>query len=351
MAFPQVAAVNGGGNTTNTTSHTVNLPSGIVSGNLLLVFFASDGTPTITFPSGWTQLFQTAGGTDVKFGAWYRIADGTEGATITVTTSASECSNHTSYRITGYSGTPEVGTSATGNSTTPNPPSLTPSWGAKDTLWFACQGNDGSTATTAYPTNYTNGRNDNNSVSDPTASVATARRELNAASEDPGTFTIATARNWVANTVAVKPIAAIALSAVSAGVCSVSASLAVAHSLSAVSAGVASVSGALRVAHSLSAAIAGVATVTANLTNTKWLRAVIAGEAAVSGFLRVARALSAVSAGSSSVSGAIRVARALSATIACSSTVTASLFHVRKAVRTLAAVRNLLAVRNIPPVR
>ena len=143
----------------------------------------------------------------------------------------------------------------------------------------------------------------------------------------------------------------VALSAVSAGVCSVSAAIAVAHSLSAVSAGVASVSGALKVAHSLAALSQGVCSVTANLTNTKWLRAVIAGEATVSGFLRVARALSAVSAGVATVSGAIRVLRGLSATITCSSTVTASLFHVRKAVRTLDAVRNLLAVRNIPPVR
>jgi hypothetical protein len=203
-SFPTVAAVNGGNNTSNSTNHTVNLPSGIVSGNLLLVFFVSDGNPTITFPGGWTQLFQTVYNTTVKFGAWYRIADGTEGATITVTTSASEMSAHTSYRITGYNGVPEVGTSATGITANPNPPSLAPSWGSQATLWLAACGHDyGVDTVSAYPTNYTDGRNDRSNNLDGVG-VGTARRSLIAASEDPGTFTLSGANAWVANTVAVQ---------------------------------------------------------------------------------------------------------------------------------------------------
>lgn len=205
MAFPQVAAVNGGNDTTNQTNHTVNLPSGIEAGNLLLVFFASDGGPTITFPEGWTQLFQTGANTACKFGAWYRIADGTEGSTITVTTSNNQMTAHTSYRITGYSGTPEVATATTGIDYSPNPPSLTPSWGALDTLWFACCGYNSNLTVTVYPTNYTNGRYDraNNTEGCGTGS---ARRELNAASENPGMFTLSGSTQWVANTVAVKPV-------------------------------------------------------------------------------------------------------------------------------------------------
>ena len=207
MAFPQVAAVNGGNNPFTTTNHTVNLPAGIEAGDLLLVFFASYGAPTITFPEGWTHLFQAASGVYVKFGVWYRVADGEEGATIIVTTSSTERTAHTSYRITGYSGTPEVGTPAIGFSYYPDPSSLTPSWEAKDTLWFASCGYHSNRTVTAYPTNYTNGRNDyaNDLYG---CGVGTARRELNAVSEDPSTFTIDLSYPWVANTVAIQPAAA-----------------------------------------------------------------------------------------------------------------------------------------------
>ena len=206
MSFPQVAAVNGGSNTVESLNHTVNLPAGIVAGNLLLVFFVSDQVPTITFPGGWTQLFQVANSTYVKFGAWYRIADGGEGGTITVTTSDAQMTAHTSYRITGYSGLPEVGVSATGASVSPNSPNLAPSWGALDTLWFAIEGNDdGTTLVSGWPAGYGNQRNDK-ALNSAGAAVGSCRRELNAASQDPGVFTIDASERWIANTVAVKPV-------------------------------------------------------------------------------------------------------------------------------------------------
>ncbi len=203
--FPQVESINGGNNNSNATSHTVNLPSGIVLNDVVLVFFASDGSPTITFPAGWIELFQNANGTNNKLGAWYRVANGTEGATITVTTSASERTAHTSYRISGAGGTPcYAPTTVTGASVSPNPPSGTPFWAQANTLWFAACGYDYNRTVSAYPTNYTNGRNDyaNNTQG---CGVGTARREVNAASEDPGTFTISASDDWVANTVAIQP--------------------------------------------------------------------------------------------------------------------------------------------------
>ncbi|GAH69806.1 unnamed protein product, partial [marine sediment metagenome] len=178
-------------------------PANIASGDLLLVFFSSDGASTITFPEGWTQLFQTENGTYVTFGAWYRIADGEEGATITVTTSTSEMTAHTSYRIIGYSGTPEIGTATTGINGFSDPPSLTPTWGALDTLWLAIEGHDYHQDVLDYPVNYTDGRCDYAS-SNGGCGVATARRELNAISEDPSSFYMS-ADQWVANTVAIKP--------------------------------------------------------------------------------------------------------------------------------------------------
>jgi hypothetical protein len=89
MAYPQVAASNNSAQATATYDHTVNLPANISAGNLLLVFFVVDSNPTITFPEGWTQLFQAANGTYVNFGVWYRIAGGgVGGGVVTVSPQA-----------------------------------------------------------------------------------------------------------------------------------------------------------------------------------------------------------------------------------------------------------------------
>lgn len=206
MAFPQVAAVNGGNNNSDSTEHTVNLPSGIQVGDLLLVFFVSDSYPTETFPEGWTELFDMWNGTTVRFWCYYRVADGTEGSSITVQTSTEQRTAHTSYRITDYTGTPEASSSTGDESANPDPASLSPSWGAEDTLWLgACGYDDGRQEITAYPANYTDGRND---FADHVAGcgLGTARRELNAASEDPGAFTLEFSnKKWIAYTVAVQP--------------------------------------------------------------------------------------------------------------------------------------------------
>lgn len=203
--FPVVEDVDGG-NTAATTNHTVNLPA-IVTGQMLIVLFSIDTNTVVTFPGGWDNLFDDVNGANNRFGAWYRIADGTEGATITVTSVGNEESAHTSFSISHYQGVPECGTSATGASVNPDPPNLTPSWGAQETLWIACAGIDraGAETITAYPANYTDGREDQYTAAGTTTSVGTARRELNAASENPGTFTLDNISNWIANTIAIAP--------------------------------------------------------------------------------------------------------------------------------------------------
>jgi PKD repeat protein len=98
---------------------------------------------------------------------------------------------------------PEAAT-VTGSSQNPNPPNLAPSWGAGDTLWFAACGYDqGQRTVTAYPANYTNGQNDR-SNNNQGCGVGTAIRQLNAASENPGTFTLSAAEQWIAATVAIQ---------------------------------------------------------------------------------------------------------------------------------------------------
>jgi len=115
---------------------------------------------------------------------------------------------YTVYRITNRSGNPEAGTVTTGQTNTPDPPSLAPTWGAKDTLWFAL-GIYPSMDASSYPTNYGDEREDY-LVDDVEPDlryfrVASARRELNAESENPGTFRISGFGRWIANTIAIEP--------------------------------------------------------------------------------------------------------------------------------------------------
>lgn len=203
-AAPLIEETTGGNDTTDQQNHTVNVFATPPAGQLLLVLFASDGNPTITFPAEWTQLFQDANGSDVIFGAWYRVADGTETATITVTTSSSQMTAHTSFRISNYGVLPVVGTSATGASVNPNPPTLTPWWGSAYNLWFAVSGSDYNRTVSAYPSGYSNGRYDRSNNTGG-CTVGSASKIASASSDNPGTFTISSSDQWVANTIAIAP--------------------------------------------------------------------------------------------------------------------------------------------------
>lgn len=209
-AFPAVAATNTS-NVGSQTTHAVSMPSGISAGNLLIVIAAIQSAgATITNPSGWTQFLdqeQVSATTGVRLRAWYKIAAG--GDTCSFSTSANRTSAHNSYRITGFQGTPE-GLAAVGQDGSPNPPSLTPSWGENKTLFLAATAvRSGSTATiSAAPSNYTDLLS--NASGSATNSINTgcgsARRQVQAGSENPGTFTLSVStQDWVAATIAIRP--------------------------------------------------------------------------------------------------------------------------------------------------
>jgi hypothetical protein len=211
MSFPTVAGRNNSADGADATSHTVALPASIASGDLLIVHFVVDGSPTITWPANWVSIADRGhgDGSASKSACAYKIADGTEGASISVTTSASEKAASRSWRITGWHGTtvPEAATSA-GNDAAPDPPNLSPSWGAEDTLWLALHGHENtSTSVTAYPTNYVDTFGQGTSGASAATNViqAVAERSLNAASENPGAFTLNGSRVWANFTVAIRP--------------------------------------------------------------------------------------------------------------------------------------------------
>lgn len=206
--FPIVEGRTFSGQPATGTSVTVDLPSGIQAGELLLVYVGSDGPQTdIAFPGDWTRInFTEHTNSDGAQASAFRVADGTEGATITVTLNSSKPTTHVSYRISNFRSPtvqlPEVATNESGiETTTPDPPNLVPTGGIKDYLWFAFgtefSGND----FTAGPSSYSNFQE----AAAGTSSAAGAERQLFAASENPGTFTLIAGADWQTMTMAIHP--------------------------------------------------------------------------------------------------------------------------------------------------
>jgi len=215
-AFPVVATSNGGGDSATTTSHTVNLPASIASGDLLLIYLSCrDSNTTITNPAGWVERLNTFAQTDngagqVEVLISSRVSDGTEGGSVSVTTGTSVACAYISHRITGQhaSSAPEFGTVAKGSSVNPDPPAVTPSWGAEDNLFLAPIFASSNPTVSAYPTSYVDNQRREVTVVASNAVVAVSSRNLNATTDNPGTYTISASTPWGAMTVVVRPAAA-----------------------------------------------------------------------------------------------------------------------------------------------
>lgn len=207
FATLQTTANNNSGG--NSTTHSITLPTGISSNDMLLVIFSNDGSATasVTTPAtGWTELWTASGGQN-RMTCWYRRADGAEASTITATTSSSESAAWTCYRYSGVHTTsnPEAGT-AGGGSSSPDPPSVTASWGAEDNTFNAQVGNDSNITVTGYPTNYSEGQlTDLYNNATHGCGIGTASRQLNASSDNPGAFSYSGTDNWVYNTIVLRP--------------------------------------------------------------------------------------------------------------------------------------------------
>ena len=209
MAFPQVVGTNSSQQTTDVTSHTVALPSGIVAGELLVVILAiAVGSDSGTYPAGWNKL-GAAGANNIAASWGWRVADGTEGASITVTTSGAQESAHQSFRIQGHNSStnvPQTGGAGSGTDSSAEVHSFAPTGGAKDYLFIAYAAADSGVAATSAPTSFTNlVVSDSGSDANASCAISTARRELNAASIDPDQFTLEASEGWLTALIGVHP--------------------------------------------------------------------------------------------------------------------------------------------------
>lgn len=166
------------------------------AGDLLVVGVYNRDNRTYTWPAGWSELFDSNG-----LSVGYRTSDGAE-TTVTPTLSGISRTAWVAFRISGWSGTPENGTIATGTGN-PDPPSLSPSWGAgTPTLFIALGASRATSDITAGPggdyTQFQTSRANN----DP--SLASAEFRGGAASSNPGAFTVSGTSDAAAQTIAIK---------------------------------------------------------------------------------------------------------------------------------------------------
>lgn len=192
----------------------------VASANQLLIAYirCSSTADVDSISGGWTRLdFFNEDATDDRDEVWYKWADGTEGATASVSWGAAVKGACIVWRITGainpatqppeVTNPPNTGTGANGD-----PPSLSPTGGSKDYLFLALMGLDSETATFTAPSGYSNIATANSGTAGQVATncrIAGATRQVTTATENPGTFTsTAPQTGWMAHTVAVHPTTA-----------------------------------------------------------------------------------------------------------------------------------------------
>jgi hypothetical protein len=114
-----------------------------------------------------------------------------------------------SARITSWFGSISSGiegTSVQQTTSTPDPPSLTASWGSAGNLWIAFVGSRGSRSLVSYPTNYSLYQTQAlNPGGDDRGETFMAGRQLQTATEDPGIFSFSdTSRTIVVGTLVIR---------------------------------------------------------------------------------------------------------------------------------------------------
>lgn len=200
-----------------TTSHAVSLGPAPSSGTLLVLQFAGrpGSTGALSAPMGWTQFNQSAQGTNQQVTWWWRIADGSEGTTVTITSGSSTnvCTAHVYQVAAGVfdpASAPEITTAAALNQI-PDPPSISPSWGSDDVLLVATYASRSDATPSTYPlpsgNTYTPGGFGGTGGSGNRADIASCWQAQTGSSFNPAAFgaiTQGSNRGMVAQTLAIR---------------------------------------------------------------------------------------------------------------------------------------------------
>ncbi len=208
---PDYETVTTDAETTNTTTHTFDMPAAIdVTDRLLMIVHAKHNSLATTDLDDWTLV--VSDNLYVPWDAWhiYELEivdqdthDTWEGATVEFTTTTACTSSCQVIRTSGARSGGEgvawdyIADTVKTFSDSPNPPSLTTDWGADEHRWYAIaiygSGTDRVTSS-PFIASYTD-------ISDSTDAtnvlIATAHRTTAVTTEDPGAMTLAGDENWM----------------------------------------------------------------------------------------------------------------------------------------------------------
>lgn len=194
---------------TQAVNHVFTYPETEADDLLLSMFVASNNGGTLTTPGGWTRADAGTGHTTFLPGVFWLECDGTESGTGNLVTSSGTNSQGQFHiwkipaAVREIGQDPEFTIVGPTGSGTPDPGSLTPSWGSAATFWFVMLCRDAADAITSLGGNY-----DTRFVVDLGAgtALASAWRVNEASSEDPPSSSVATTdEEFLAVTVGVRP--------------------------------------------------------------------------------------------------------------------------------------------------
>lgn len=177
------------------------------AGTLLIAHVGVRNQGTWTVPSGWNTLVEQAGGGTVgEAGVWWKVATGSEGATQTWTAGTATTASWQVRQITNWHGSqaPEY-VSNNGDAVAINLSSVTASWGSDDNTVFALVGSSANTMNfTGAPSGYTSLASTTASSGGGASNAGSSYKQVSAASDDPGAYTVSQNRWWAGITVIVR---------------------------------------------------------------------------------------------------------------------------------------------------
>lgn len=213
MAAPVDAARATTDASSSSTTQSLNLPGGIAAGDVLIAIIRCPTDTLFTWPGDWTVISNSNknDASDDTTGVAWKIADGSEGATISIGLGTAGRMAGLCYLITGAD-TLEFPSSVTGSATQPNSPTFTLAGGdTRDVLWLSLFGCDNAETLTSGPSSYANATviANTGTTGAGQCTVGGASRQVTAdLTEDPGAWTLGTTSVWTAYTFALYASAA-----------------------------------------------------------------------------------------------------------------------------------------------
>lgn len=195
----------------SSSSPTVTLPSGITSGDLLLLFvnvLDTGGTNSVNTPSGWTKSFGVTPTIDIGTSRdaviFSKTATGSEGSTLGLTLNNSGHITYVGLRISPWSDFTVNATGAqAGSTSTYNCPSVTASWGSEENLFLAAMYCSPSRSDSVAPSGYTFA--DFRSSATVGGGTFVAQKTATAASDDPAAASFGFSdADWAATTMVIR---------------------------------------------------------------------------------------------------------------------------------------------------